>query len=92
MTNATRTRFRGIGLLLATLFLAGPALAAECNDDAFAGLNSESTRITAETVTEGTVVARARRQEVAAPSDFCRVIGNINGNINFEVWLPSEES
>ena len=92
MTNPSSTRYRGIGPLLATVSLAGPALAAECNGDAFAALNSATTSITAEIVTEGTVVARARRQEIAAPSDFCRVIGNINGNINFEVWLPSEES
>ena len=88
----TNTNSWGNATLLVALLLASPALAAECNDGAFAGLNSASTRITAETVTEGTVVATVRRQEVAAPSDFCRVIGNINGNINFEVWLPSEES
>ena len=70
----------------------GPALAAECNDEAFANLNSQTTRITAETVAEGTVVARARRRDAVAPSDFCRVVGNINGNINFEVWLPSAET
>ena len=88
------TRIWETGVLPAalTLALAGPTVAAECNDDAFAGLNSATTRVTAETVTEGTVVATARRQEVVAPSDFCRVIGNINGNISFEVWLPSEES
>ena len=88
----TNTSYWGNGVFVAALFLAGPAPAAECTNDAFAGLNTDSTRITAETVTEGTVVASARRQEVAAPSDFCRVIGNINGNINFEVWLPSEEN
>lgn len=82
----------GHGVFLAALPLAGPVLAAECTDDAFAGLNSETARISVEVVTEGTVVASARRQDIAAPSDFCRVIGNINGNINFEVWLPSEES
>ena len=69
-----------------------PALAAECNDEAFANLNSQTTRITAATVAEGTVVARARRRDAVAPSDFCRVVGNINGNINFEVWLPSAET
>lgn len=69
--------------MIVSVAVAGSSLAAECTDDAFAGLSSESTRITAEIVTEGTVVARARRQEIAAPSDFCRVIGNINGNINF---------
>ena len=77
---------------LISLVVAGPTLAAECTDETFQGLNSDATRISAETVTEGTVVARARRQDVVAPSDFCRVIGNINGNINFEVWLPSEDS
>ena len=88
------TRIWETGVLPAalTLALAGPTVAAECNDDAFAGLNSATTRVTTEMVTEGTVVATARRQEVVAPSDFCRVIGNINGNINFEVWLPFEES
>lgn len=88
----TRACFTGSGLLIVSVAVAGPSLAAECTDDAFAALNSETTRIMAEVVTEGTVVARARRQEVVAPSDFCRVIGNINGNINFEVWLPAEES
>lgn len=87
-----RACISGSGLLIAALSVAGPTLAAECTDDAFAALNSETTRITVEVVTEGTVVARGRRQEVTAPSEFCRVIGNINGNINFEVWLPSGES
>ena len=69
-----RACIAGSGLLIVALSIAGPTLAAECTDDAFAALNSETTRIMAEVVTEGTVVAQSpasggRRTQRFLPRD-----------------------
>lgn len=45
----------------------------------------------AEAVIRGVVLAKGRHGNVVALGNFCRVIGTINGNINFERIIDANQ-
>ena len=97
-----KNRLLGLAVSLGALFACHQALAAPTACGKLKDLKFESTRVmVAEEITPDpiwvyppslftTMAERSAKGPLGAQKPFCRVVGIIEKEINFEVWLPRD--